>query len=153
MGLIRIWKKNFLCAELIASVFIIGILVYFFNSQITTLFKSIRLQLYGTISGISGALLGFVIAGLSILLTMNDNEQLRILKTSVYYKLIYKVFLSTSKYLAIATIVPLLGMIIDTDTCPQKWLTYMIIWSLLISFLRLVRCFWILEKMIELKLK
>lgn len=153
MSLIKMWKKHFLFFELIISFVLIGILIWFCDAKIDFILNTIRLQLYGTISGISGALLGFVIAGLSVLLAINDNEQIKILKASPYFKLIYGIFLSTSKYLAFTTIMPLLGMIIDTDTHPQKWVTYVIVWSLIISFLRLARCFWVLEKMIELKLR
>ncbi len=158
MNIIKYWKRNFLICELILSVITVLLIILFIKifklelDLINSLYD-IRLQMYGTISGISGALLGFVITALSILLTLTDNEALKTLKKSPFFPQAYKVFLNTSQFLALTTIVSLFGLAIDKDCEPRIWVSYLIMWSIIVSLFRLARCFWVLENMIVLKLK
>lgn len=152
------WEKNFLFNELTLSIIIVvtaWVIVNHFGlvNTICSILNNSRLQLYGTIASVTGALLGFIIAGMSILLTMGESESLNILRKSKHYFLIFKVYLSCSKYLALTTILAIVGLIVDKDGAPIIWFTALVCWALLISIFRLLRCMWILEKMVGLSVK
>lgn len=156
--LINYLNKHLVLKDLIYSVIITLIFYYIVNEYeyqkiIINLFTGIRQQLYGTMTSFFGSLLGFIIAGLSILITMGDNEKINVLKMSIYYKQIFKSFIYASLYLALATIISLIGLIIDKDTSPHLFYLYIFIWSLTISFISIIRCIWILDKIIQLKTK
>lgn len=140
------WGKNFLAYELILSIIIIVIswaAVNYFGKVgiLSSMLNTIRLQLYGTIASVTGSLLGFVITGMSILLTMGESESIKMVKKSKHYPLIFKIYLNTSKYLALTTILGIVGLIIDRDGAPIIWFTVIVCWSLLISIFRLLNGF------------
>lgn len=150
------WARNFLTYELILSI-LIAICAFFlikhFTIDIDNILKQTRLQIYATIASTSGALLGFVITSISILLTMKESPTILILKNSPHYRTVFDVFLSTSRYLAFTSIASLTGILIDKDNSPHIWFFYLILWVVIISILRLLRCLWILEKMIDLSVR
>jgi len=152
------WERNFLRYEFILSLFVVGFtLFYVYNyaldGKVTTGLNGIRLQLYGTIAGTTGALLGFVITGISILFTMKESPAIAVLKQSKHYRTIFDVFASASRYLAFTAVVSLLGLLIDRDQAPQLWYGFIVFWGALISLFRILRCIWVLEKMVVLAIK
>ena len=155
--MIKNYEKYFLTYELFFSIVIIAILYYLtfylkLNLIIMSLLDQNRSVLYGTIASISGALLGFVITGISILFAMKESPALLLLKTSSHYKTVFIVFLSACRYLAINTVVSLFGLLIDKDSSPHIWFFFIVLWVSLISVFRLMRCIWVLEQMIKLSL-
>lgn len=149
------WEKNFLIAELILSIIIIVVAYYMINflnlkTSLVLMVADIRQQLYGTIASVSGSLLGFVITGMSILLTMGESESIKRLKKSKHYPQIFKVYLSSGKFLALSTVLAITALIIDTNGTPKLWCTAFVGWAVLISVFRLLRCIWVLENMIGL---
>jgi hypothetical protein len=150
------YRKHFLGCELFISFVFLGIVMfisYFWldNNYIVNNLNGIRDTFYGATASITGALLGFVITGLSVLLTMNTNNAIEHLKKSRHFPLIFKIFLSTSKYLALSLFVSLLSLLFDKDTSPVPLMTFITLWSIIIVVFRLTRCFWVLEKIINLQ--
>src|SRR5699024_1148541 len=110
----RFYRTHFLGCELLISILLITALTcitykYFSFNIIITSLHEVRDMLYGTLATLSGALLGFVITGLSVLLTTNTNKQIETLRKSKHYKTIFTIFFSTSKYLGILLIISLIG--------------------------------------------
>ena len=102
------YEKRFLIYELILSILFIGLFILFIdkNSCANTLLSILdesREALYTSIASISGAILGFIIAGVSIIFVLVGNEKLGRVTESNKYKDIYKTYLSAIKYLAIST--------------------------------------------------
>ncbi|AKX94467.1 hypothetical protein MTHERMOG20_11540 [Moorella thermoacetica] len=149
------YEKNFLLYDLIASVIITGLIFLIairtpLNSKILELLVGIRLSLYNTIISVAGALIGFVITGLSILISMKETPSLELLKKSKYYKQIYDVYLSTSRCLGMLLFIALFAIILDHDNKPIPIMPYIILWGLMISTLRIARCLWVIKNIIGL---
>ena len=101
--------KHFLKYEeswILLIVFIIIFLVgnyYGFNELIIKQLCGLRSTLYATLAQIMGALLGIVIAGLAILLTMEKSSAMQILKKSPYYEELFNIFIIRCKRFALGT--------------------------------------------------
>lgn len=152
-GFWKPYKRHFLLAELIISIiFTIGIiaLVHFLWSQESL--KSWVITntdtIYPLIATIGGTLLGFVITGVSIILAFSESEKLRLLKRSKQYKTIFTIYFSTIKYLAITTIIAIIGLVVNDDF--SVFIFYLLLWSVTISALRIWRCLWVLQSIVEI---
>lgn len=147
------WKKHFLFVELLLSILLI-ILFYIvvqkmqIESRMMDLVKNNRSAIYTLIASISGSLLGFTFTGIAILLALADNQKLGILTQSKHYSKIYKVYISTIKILAITTILSLVSLIYDHEGSPKCIMLYLNLWAVILVCFRLLRCLWILEKII-----
>lgn len=156
--MIKFYRSHFLGVEFFLSLLIMAIIIFYFhcfskNNPLITELKDIRGIFYGTIITISGALLGFVITSLSVLLTTGPSAQMERLKSSKHYKTIFTIFLSTSKFLGVSLLFSLISLVFDKEENPVLFLTYLTIWSMMIVTFRILRCFWVLEKIIYLQIK
>lgn len=152
----KIYRSHFLGFELILSFIVISFITYFIYRfwgfcLLQSYLDGIRDVLYGTLATLSGALLGFVITGLSVLLTTYSTEQMKRLKKSKHYKTIFTIFFSTSKFSGILFIVSLLSLVFDKDSEPLLMLPFLTLWALIIVAFRVLRCLWVLEKIISLQ--
>lgn len=109
-----------------------------------------RKELYSTVASISGALLGFIITSVSIVIVFIQSEKLELLRQSKNYPILYKVFIVAIKYLGFTTAVNLIGLVIDKDSNPQVWIMYLSILGVVLSVFALARCLWVLESLISL---
>lgn len=153
MELRKTYNRNFLKAELLISVafsiLFILVIKYFWSYEIIGEWISAnRKEIYPLIATIGGTLLGFVITGVSIIIAFSESEKLRLLKQSKQYKTIFEIYFSTIRYLAITTMLPILGMIINDGL--SVYILYFLIWSVIISSFRMWRCLWILESIVEI---
>ena len=152
-GFWKTYKRHFLLAELIISIiFTIGIMVLVHFLWSHELLKSWiitnRNTIYPLIATIGGTLLGFVITGVSIILAFSESEKLRLLKRSKQYKTIFTIYFSTIKYLAITTIIAIIGLVVNDDF--SVVIFYLLLWSVTISALRIWRCLWVLQSIVEI---
>lgn len=148
------YYKHFRGYELIISFVTVGVLVAIFSglgfSYVDSKLAEIYKPLYAVIAPIAGSLLGFVITGISILLAFGDTGRLVYLKKSPHYKEVYRVYLSTIKYLGILTIVSITALIFNSTIFWRIPLFCIILWGVIISGLRLYRCFWVLHHIVKL---
>lgn len=141
--------KHFLKYEeswILLIVFIIIFLVgnyYGFNELIIKQLCGLRSTLYATLAQIMGALLGIVIAGLAILLTMEKSSAMQILKKSPYYEELFNIFIISCKRLALGTLVCVVALVFDRDLDPQLWLSYGVLWCVILSSISMFRCIWV----------
>lgn len=149
----KLYNRNFLIAEFLLSIVITLFGILLITSVLTseTIQNWISLNkkdIYPLIATIAGTLLGFIITGVSIILAFSESEKLRLLKKSKQYTTIYEIYFSTIKFLALSTAIPIFGIIVN-----DKWadyVLYILIWSIIISSLRIWRCVWALENIIKL---
>lgn len=158
MSLKRLWLKNFLIFEFGLSVVLVILLIltvqcFYLNDIVAHTFMGVKTSFYATVAQIEGSLLGFVIAGVSILLTMSESPAMIILKKSPFFRTIFEVFTSSAKYFALSTIISLVAMVSDKDDSLNMALMYLVIWCIIITILRLARCLWILDKIIDMQIK
>jgi hypothetical protein len=145
------YNKNFLQMELILSILFAICVIYILNylkspDIIAYWLSQNKNNIYSLFASINGTMLGFVFTGMSIILVFTESEKLRRLKRSKHYKTIFIIYFSTIKYLGLATAVPILGIIFNNEY--NMYLFYLIIWSIIISVLRIWRCMWVLESLI-----
>lgn len=112
--------------------------------------KGNRGAIYGALASIYGSLLGFAITAVSIVLGFSTTERLAVVRESKHYPTLWKVFTATIRTLGLATVVALLGLILDRDSSPAKWVLHMTVFATILATLRLSRCVWVLENVISL---
>ncbi len=155
MRLVCAWRANFLVFELavavvVSAVFVIWVEVWGGRSIVENALAGNRAQVYGVVASIFGALLGFAITTASIVLGFASTERLAVVRESPHYGTVWKVFVSAIRWIGVATLVALIGLIIDRDRDPEIVVLYASVLTALIASLRLMRCVWVLENVIEL---
>lgn len=152
------YGQNFLRNEFLISVALVGgvFLCALFvkkdiNDMLAIFLKDARPGFYTALASIGGSLLGFAITGISILFALSGIPKLAALQKSPYYADIFRIYVNAIKYLAIATVLALVGIFVDTNKDnPCLWIFYLNLWALVISAMRLWRCVWVLRKIIEI---
>jgi hypothetical protein len=117
---------------------------------------TVRGPLYGTLAAVAGALLGFVIATVSILvgLESGESERMRFLRSSAAYGQIWTIFTSAIRWLAAATAVSLIALLLDHEQAilSEDWLLLLRACVLLVSLaatFRLGTALWVLERLVS----
>lgn len=149
------YKRNFLNVQLVigtVSIFLILLVLTYLipSTTINNWVLSIKENLYPVIASVSGALLGFVITGVSVIIVFTESDKLKLLRKTDTYKDVFKVYFRAIYYLALTTGISAIGIVIPKfDT----FCFYLLLWSLLISTLGLYNCIWVLENLVEVLTK
>jgi hypothetical protein len=148
------WRRNFLGVEF--GICVLATLCLFVWARygrgltlVLDLVRNNRGQIYGTLASISGSLLGFVIATLSIVLALTSTGQLKVLKRSKYYRQLWTVFTSAIRYLGLTTFLWLIALFFDRESAQKPYLFIGCLGLTLLAIARLVRCVWVLERIVE----
>ncbi|MBI5352242.1 MAG: hypothetical protein HZB50_06350 [Chloroflexi bacterium] len=149
------WDKYFLPLEFLVSLLtMVGFIIWgeFFSgrSVMDSLLEGNRSAVYGALSAIFGALLGFVITAVSIVLGYVASDKLTLVRESPHYEDLWRVYKAAMRSLAVATIAGLLGLIFDREARPMPLLFYLNILTTTLAFFRLGRSIWVLENIISL---
>jgi len=115
---------------------------------IDTFLKDNRGQVYGALASIFGALLGFAITAVSIILGFSTTKQFDILRQSKHYPLLWAIFTSAIRWLGGATLVALVGLVADRDKAPQDWILLIGFFVSAVATWRVVNCVWAVERTI-----
>ena len=120
MNIFSFWRKHFLVAELILGIaatclFFLWMEKYDGNSVVSEVLHERRGSIYGALASVVGALLGFAIAAATIAMTLAGGEQMRIVRQSPHYRQVGQVFISATRWLGLATIASITGLILDRD--------------------------------------
>src|SRR5262249_21705727 len=91
----------------------------------------------------------FVITTVSIVIAFATHERLSVVRASEHYPTLWKVFMSAIRVLGIATVVAFVGLLGDRDKSPTYWLFYLMLLLTVLAILRIARCVWVLERVIE----
>jgi hypothetical protein len=153
-----LWGQHFLLLELIVSVFAGALFVWWFirhggQDLVDSTLDGNRAAVYGALAGIFGSLLGFVITAASIVLGLSGSERLAIIRESDHYETLWKVFMSATRALAIATVASLTALVIDRDKRPCRVVLFVEVLFVILAVFRLARCVWALENVINLVAK
>lgn len=119
--------------------------------------SGVRGPLYGAIAAVAGALLGFVIATVAILIALvnTDNERMKFMRNAAAYPMIWTIFTSTIRWMGGATAVSLAALLLDHEqgVIPDPWvelLRALVVLTSVVASLRLLTAMWILERIVEL---
>ena len=152
------WRRFFLHAEFGvaiggAAAFVVWAERFGGTAGIDLVLQNNRGALYGTLASIFGSLLGFAVTATSIVLGFSSSPSLRIVRESVHYPTLWRVFLATIRTLGFATVVSLVGLVFDRDDAPWHWVLYFVVLAFSLSCLRIARSVWVLERVIGLVTK
>lgn len=149
------WASNYLICELFLSLAVtIGIAIWFERFQglakIDPLLKGQRAVVYGTISTIDGALLGFVIATIAIILGLVPSESFALVRGSTHYRDLWDTYKATIRALAFGTVAALVALLVDRDDTPNSAAMLVCLGLSILIVARISRSVWILGKVVSL---
>lgn len=153
--IVNIWRVHFLRVEFVISIvaaiaFAIWVTQLGGKQTIDVIIKGNRAAIYGALASVFGSLLGFAITAESIVLTVSGNEHLEIVRKSKHYVTLWKVFVSAIRALALATTLVLVALIFDRDATPSWYCLTLAAFGTILAAIRLVRCIWVLELIVDL---
>ena len=148
------YRKHFLGVELVFSILVGVSLLYWWRygngvKVLTDIVRGNRAQVYSTLASIFGSLLGFVITALSVVLAFSTSERLKVLRGSSYYKQLWAVFTSAIRVLGATTVWWLLALFLDREAVQRPLILICCIATTFLAVLRLARCVWVLERIVE----
>jgi hypothetical protein len=109
-----------------------------------------RSAVYGALSTIFGSLLGFAITAVSIIVGVWGLDRLTILRESKHAGDLWRIFTSTTRWLGLATVLSLAGLIGDRDAEPVHSILYATVVVTAIAVTRLGRSIWSLENIVRI---
>ena len=153
----KFWERHFLgmdgviAAALAAA---LGIwLVFQGERQVEELIQGNRANIYRTLTGVAGTLLGFTLASASFALNAVSSPRLTVLRNSRHYSALWRTFFQTIWLLGMLTLTSLVCMIWDRDSAPTTWLLVPLVLFGCLCVVRLARMIWILERVIGIVAK
>jgi hypothetical protein len=149
-SLMGIYKRHLLVSEFFISVVLaLGIVVLLHQvvgqDVIAGALKSSRSGVYTALASAFGSLLGFVLTSASIVVTVSQLPQFQSIRQSRQYVGAYTVYAQAMLWLAIATVWAIAGLVTDTQDPGRLWYTYVMLWLVILSALRIYRCVWLLQ--------
>ncbi len=145
------FMRNEVLIGLVAAV-IFATWSYGFNgaASVNRLLSQNRAQLYGTLASIAASLLGFVIAAVTILLTLWPMKTLTLLKESNHGDTLWVLMKSAMRWLALSTAACLVSLMLDRDGAPEPALLDLTFFVLAVTVFRIIRTIWVLERVIDI---
>lgn len=153
--MIGFWRHHFMWLEPVVVLLLTAGLVWWIECGrgavvVDSLLEGNRAAIYSALASVFGALLGFVLTAVSIVIGFSAMEQLAIVRDSPHYETLYRIYLHATWILAIATLFALVGLVADRDTRPVNVLLYLILLTSGIASVRVARCVWALEQVVML---
>jgi|GEM_PF-865751 len=149
-------RAHFLLIEWVLPIGFIAV-VLFFNETLRHYLpiqvNGLRQTIYGTLTTIFGSLLGFVIAGITILISMGETPRLKLMFQHGLFIQVIGIFNSTAKWLAFGTFTSIAGLVFDRDGNPIWWYSWFVFSIAIVCALRVWRCIWVLGAVLDLALR
>lgn len=134
-----LWKVREFRVDTFFTILLVMISLFLYGSQISMWLE----EKADVLTSISVTLLGFLITSLVILLTFPENHRIRLIKKHPTYPKIYHYFLFTIMlYLALV----IASFLISLFPTLFSLVLILLVWSTI----SLIRCIWILKRMIDL---
>jgi len=147
--------NNFLLCCVVASFASAAALVvwaewYQGRSVLFEVLEGNRSPVYGALASIFGSLLGFVITAVSVVVGFTSSDRLAFVRNSKHYPKLWTSFTHTIKVLGLATLTSLAALILDRDSNPKCYMTYVNFFASILSILLLCRSIWALENVVAI---
>ncbi len=148
------YQHRFLTWELAAALILSGAAIAYVEfgwgrEHLVEALQGVRQGMYVAIASISGSLLGFILATVTIVQGFLALPRLALVRGSKHYPTLYTIFFSAIRYLAVTTVWGLIAVALDRDVCPKVWVSYVMSTLVLVSIARLYRCIWALENVVR----
>ena len=147
------WRRHFLFVEaviVIGVTTLLAVWMFFFGGTpyVQEFMRGNRVNIYTTMAGIAGTLLGFSIACMSIILSFSSSPRFTLLRNSQHYPTLWKTFVQATRYLGALTITALVCLAWDTESAEVPWLVIPLCFFVGLSIVRLLRVVWIIEQIV-----
>ncbi len=109
-----------------------------------------RATVYSTVASISGSLLGFIIAAVSIVIAYSTSNRLSLVSSSGRYPELVRVFFGAIKAFGLATVAALVALIVDRDATPAPVILCLCILAVAWAVSRFLRCISVFETVIRI---
>ena len=153
----KFWEKHFLGVDAVIAVApaiaLVILLVFQGEHQVEELLDGNRTNIYRTLTGVSGTLLGFTLASASFALNVVSSPRLAVLRNSRHYPALWRTFFQTTWLLGALTLTALVCMICDRDSASTTWLVVPLVLFGCLCVARLTRMIWTLERVIGILAK
>ena len=151
------YERHFLAMDLVGSMIIAAAVVvsfeYWFGTEMpANWLSSIRQSLYTTIITISISLVGFLIAGVSIILVFGQMPRMKLLKDSKQIHTVFSIYFKSIFWLAITALGSFVGLLVDSESAPFLPVAYVVMWLSTVSIIRVWRCIWVLKVLTRLSI-
>lgn len=150
------WSKNFGRAEFALVLLLTAILTATDSLDsarpLASFLDGSRGTVYGVLTSLWGALLGFSITAVSIVFALSDNDRLTLIRQSEAYSQLWDIFISAIRALGAATAAALIALLLDRDYPHESvrlWM-YLCTFTSMLAVMRLWRVVWVLEKLIRI---
>ena len=152
------YDKHFMWIEFIIALTLSIALVLIFECWIgqnilINMLNSNYQDFYSAAASVCGTMLGFELAAVSVILVFGEMPRLRLIRESGQYKQVFEIYFTSIYISAAATLWALVGLMLDTNTSPKPWVTYVMFWLLITMIFRIFRCVWILRQITDLALR
>lgn len=108
-----------------------------------------RAAVYSAVTSVSGALLGFSITTISIVLSVAGNERMRLISHQPAYKRLWHVFEASIWALGLSTLASLAALVFDRDKTPHHWMLIAASAAGLFALISVGQCVWALQRVIR----
>jgi hypothetical protein len=104
--------------------------------------------LYTTLLTVEATLLGFVVAVLTIVLGYAQASRFEVIRKSPYWTALFESYTRAVRWTAYATVLFLIGLLVDRDSSPHPVVTALCMAGLLMSAAVLARMLWVTERVV-----
>lgn len=111
-------------------------------AQLGELLTTEQAAVYGAITGLQGAFLGFVLAALTIVLGYSRSPELQFLRDSRQLVTLLQVYLAGIRAHALATVTALLALLMHPGAVLGPYAAWIVGSTTLLAFIRLFRTLW-----------
>lgn len=108
--------------------------------------------LYRTTATVSGTMVGFTMTVAALVFNRVASERFHLFRSANLgqnYDNLCKTYTQAVKFLGVLTVVSIAALLIDTQTSPCHWIMVGALLFALLSFFRVARAIWILEKLLK----
>jgi len=153
-GLREAWAANFLRCEFgAAAAAVVGLVVWSVflggSADLDHFLEDHGETLYIVLAPITAAMLGFILAAAAIVVTSASSERMEILRQSDHYSDLWATFRSALRYLGLATLASLVGLVIS-GPAPSRIIFYVVAGFAGLAALRTARCIWAMNWVIRI---
>ena len=141
---------EFVLAVVACSAFVVWAVCFDGAARVEEVLQGNRADVYGTLASICGSLFGFTITAVSVVMATSGSPRLQVVRASKHYGDMWQIFLSSIRCLGAATIILIVGLLVDRDEAPRMWVFYMALFTISVVMVRLARVVWVLGRVIQL---
>lgn len=119
------------------------------DSYIQDMLAGRRKELYAAILGLHGALLGFVIAAITIAMAYVSSPRFQIMRQTKQWPHLFGSYTRSMRWMACTSLLSLLALLIDHESAQNRLLAVLCFTAVVFGAVTIAHTLWITEKSVE----